>query len=317
MKTTARLRPGSRERGMTLVELMVAMAIGLFLIGGALTMLAQSRSTYRASDSLARLQENARFALDTLEPDVRLVRYWGRTSEPLGIAVPAAMVVECNDGNDVRAWALDLGTAIDAQDDDYNLPCPAFRDAARTGSDVLILRHASGEAAAADAGQIQVISRLGGGELVNDGSGAVAPGEALHDVVVNAYYVSDESAFETGQAALRRLTLVKGGTLRDEEVIAGIENLQVQFGLDSNNDGAVERYVDAANPALTPDARIAAVRLWMLVAVPADDPAFSDSRSWQPADADLAPITPGTASYPANFRRMEVAKTIYLRNELL
>ena len=54
--------------GMTLVELMVAMAIGLFLVGGALYVYSQSRSSYRSGDALARLQESARFALDTLEP---------------------------------------------------------------------------------------------------------------------------------------------------------------------------------------------------------------------------------------------------------
>ena len=67
---------------MTLIELTVAMAIGLFLIGGALYVYSQSKNTYRASDSLARLQESARFALDTLEPDIRLARYWGLNSEP-------------------------------------------------------------------------------------------------------------------------------------------------------------------------------------------------------------------------------------------
>ena len=44
---------------MTLVELSVAMAIGLFLIGGALYVYSQSKNSYRAGDSLARLQESA------------------------------------------------------------------------------------------------------------------------------------------------------------------------------------------------------------------------------------------------------------------
>ncbi|HXK57222.1 MAG TPA: prepilin-type N-terminal cleavage/methylation domain-containing protein, partial [Gammaproteobacteria bacterium] len=73
--------PAPKQGGMTLIELMVAMSIGLFLIGGALYMYSQSKNTYRASDSLSRLEESARFALDTIEPDIRLARYWGRNAE--------------------------------------------------------------------------------------------------------------------------------------------------------------------------------------------------------------------------------------------
>ena len=47
--------PGNSQRGMTLVELLVAMSIGLFLIGGALYMYSQSKNAYRAGDSLAKL----------------------------------------------------------------------------------------------------------------------------------------------------------------------------------------------------------------------------------------------------------------------
>ena len=64
--------------GMTLIELMVALAIGAFLMIGAITVFMQGRTTFR-TESLARLQENGRFALDVLEPDIRMAHYWGLT----------------------------------------------------------------------------------------------------------------------------------------------------------------------------------------------------------------------------------------------
>ncbi|HET7608276.1 MAG TPA: prepilin-type N-terminal cleavage/methylation domain-containing protein, partial [Gammaproteobacteria bacterium] len=62
-------KPAARRAiaGLTLIELMVALAIGMFLMIGAITVFMQSRTTFRVNESVARLQENARFVLDTLE----------------------------------------------------------------------------------------------------------------------------------------------------------------------------------------------------------------------------------------------------------
>ena len=69
---------------MTLIELMVSMTIGLFLTWGAFQVYLQSKSNYRAAEVMTRLQENARFALETLEPDLRLAGFWGRHRELAG-----------------------------------------------------------------------------------------------------------------------------------------------------------------------------------------------------------------------------------------
>ena len=65
------------QRGLSLIELIVALGIGLFLIVGALTVYAQSRSTYGINESIARLQENGRYFFDVVEPDIRMAGYAG------------------------------------------------------------------------------------------------------------------------------------------------------------------------------------------------------------------------------------------------
>jgi type IV pilus assembly protein PilW len=317
--------PG-RERGMTLVELMVAMAIGLFLVGGALFVYSQSKNTYRAGDSLARLQETARFAMDTLEPDVRLARYWGRNAKPGRITTPPGLTVTC-DGTDVTAWVLDLEAAVEARDDAYDLDCVSFRDDPRPDSDVLVVRHAEpwsgGTPTLPDAGRVQVRTNLTGGEAFNDGNPPDLGSDAsTHNVVMNAYYVSRQSSFDESQPSLRRLTLRADGTVGEEEVIPGVENLQVQLGVDTDGDGDVDRYVDGDHPLVTPgaagfdpDAQVAAVRIWMLVGTPADDQAWVDERLYPTPDADLGGLPAGTAEYPASNRRLEISKTIFLNNQ--
>ena len=314
---------------MTLIELTVAMAIGLFLIGGALYVYAQSKNTYRASDSLARLQESARFAMDALEPDIRLARYWGLNSEPARIVTPAGMVVTCA-GIDVSVFVLDLTEPVGARDDTYNLPCASFNNNPRAGSDVLILRHAepwkNGVRPAADGNRLQVQSTLAEGRLFRDVALPLGPAASINstnDVTVNAYYVSNESSFDPSLPSLRRLTLRANGNFgADEEVIPGVENLQVQFGVDTDLDGDVDRYVDKDHPLVTSgaagydtDAQVIAVRLWLLVGTPADDQAWVDERSYLTPDADLGALVGGSANYPANFRRLQISRTIFLNNE--
>jgi len=316
----------NRQQGMTLVELMVAMAIGLFLVGGALFVYSQSKNTYRAGDSLARLQETARFAMDTLEPDVRLARFWGRSSSPARITTPPGMVITC-DGADVTDWVTDLEAAVEVRDDSYDLDCDSFRDDPQAGSDVLILRHAEpwsgGAPTPPAAGRVQVRTNLEGGRTFNDGNPPdLGTDASTHNVVMNAYYVSRQSSFEATQPSLRRLTLRADGTVGEEEVIPGVENLQVQLGMDTDGDGDVDRYVDGDHPLVTagapgfdPDAQVVAVRVWMLVGTPADDQAWVDERLYPTPDADLGGLPAGSAEYPANSRRIQISKTIFLNNQ--
>ena len=67
----------NKQAGFSLVEIMIALLIGLFLMGGILQMFSASQQTYRMQSNLARLQENGRFALDFLAHDLRMAGYWG------------------------------------------------------------------------------------------------------------------------------------------------------------------------------------------------------------------------------------------------
>lgn len=64
-------RTQGRQRGFTLIELMVAMVLSLFLIGGVLLMYSSTKAAYNDADRLSRLQENVRFASDYMVRDVR------------------------------------------------------------------------------------------------------------------------------------------------------------------------------------------------------------------------------------------------------
>lgn len=69
--------PMRRMAGMSLVELMIAMVIGLVVMLGVVQVFAASRQSYQLSEGLARVQENSRFAMDTLQRELRMAGHFG------------------------------------------------------------------------------------------------------------------------------------------------------------------------------------------------------------------------------------------------
>lgn len=69
-----------RQRGLTLVEIMVALVISLFLLAGLLQMFIGTRQSSRVQENLSRVQENGRFAIDFLSRNIRLAGYRSRST---------------------------------------------------------------------------------------------------------------------------------------------------------------------------------------------------------------------------------------------
>ncbi|HIG65419.1 MAG TPA: prepilin-type N-terminal cleavage/methylation domain-containing protein [Methyloprofundus sp.] len=74
MKSILRVK---KQRGMSLIEIMIALLLGAFLTGGVIQIFLSSSQTYRIQDALAGLQENGRFSMDFIARDMRMVDFWG------------------------------------------------------------------------------------------------------------------------------------------------------------------------------------------------------------------------------------------------
>jgi type IV pilus assembly protein PilW len=92
-----------KQRGMTLVEIMVAITISLVLLSGVMQIFLSSKQTYRMNEELARLQENGRVVVDLLSQDIRMTGYQG-CADPEDI--PATIVANNPPTTDLAASAL-------------------------------------------------------------------------------------------------------------------------------------------------------------------------------------------------------------------
>jgi type IV pilus assembly protein PilW len=338
-------------RGVSLIELMVALTIGSLLIIGAVTVYTQSRTTYRVNETVARMQENARYALSMIEPDIRLANHWGLMSDPLlivGAVGNSPMAVPASAQSCGANFPIDLRLPVDGEDGVYALPCAVDATtgvAAQAGADTLILRRASTDAVAADADRIQVYTtRQGGasrifqagaapGPMVNDP--LYGPSAEVRNLVVRAYYIARQSSLGPNVPALRRKTLEGGPGLGphfdDEEIMPGIEDMQVQFGLDTGADlngdgvpddsdgngqpdfftGVATRYVNPGDPLVdgnpaNGEAVVCAVRIWLRVRSETPEVGYVDAGPYVYAGVNFVPND--------NFRRMIVSRTIQIRN---
>jgi len=72
---------------MTLVELMVAVVIGLFLMAGLISIFVSSKQAYRVSEASSSVQENGRFAFSFFKRDIRMAGYMGCVGTSSGITI--------------------------------------------------------------------------------------------------------------------------------------------------------------------------------------------------------------------------------------
>jgi type IV pilus assembly protein PilW len=305
-----------RMAGVSLIELMVSLVIGSLLIIGAVTVYMQSRNTYRTNDAAARLQETARYALDVIEPDIRMAGYWGLTNRPeyvenRGTPAETAQSVATGVTNNCGTnWTVDAAHYLEGRDQagtGFDLACAGLGPSA--DADVLIVRRASSGTTALTNNRFQIQSNRIRAVIFKDGTlpggFAVAPASETHDLLVNAYYVSNPAG--TTRFSLRRKRL-NGNAVQDEEVIEGVQDLQVQFGIDSDGDNNADQYVNT--DAVPASAQIVSARIWLLVVAPDMEVGFVDGTDYAYANA-----APGT--FDDSRRRLLVSKTIQIRNSTL
>jgi type IV pilus assembly protein PilW len=318
---------------MTLIELMVALGIGSFLMVGAFTVFMQSRTTFRVNETVARLQENARYVFEVIEPDIRMAHFWGLRTRSFAIqgratpddpASPLSPAGDCGTN-----WTVNLDEAVEASNNSYPWTCAATGAAVGTADTLTIRRTEVNPTAVLAANTLYIQSSRGDNSQIFSGT-VIPPGflpttSQPHELVVNGYYVSQNSTLSTAGnpvPSLRRKFLQNGGggaSIADEEILPGIEDMQIQFGVDTDLEGAVDRgvvdrYVNPGDPilddtdaAFIPDAEILSVRIWLRLRADRPENGNPDDAGFAYADQVVGPFNDG-------FRRIVVSKTIYLRN---
>ena len=109
---------------------------------------------------------------------------------------------------------------------------------------------------------------------------------------------------------MKSLTESRGAAqFRDEEVLPGVEDLQVEFGLSDDSDGAGRTTFVAPDAPSLRDGRLVAVRLWLRLRADSTERGYRENHELQYADVRFVPD-----AVSATQRRLLIERTVALRN---
>lgn len=281
-----------QQRGISLVEVLVAMVISLFLLSGIVQVYLTNTASYSFTNAISRIQENARYAMDTMAQDLRMAGYFGcAVFDRSDAAAMEAIVNNLNpSGASYNAELMDfLGQPLveGTSGDGLN------------GSDSITLRGAApGNASVEEpfstsksadvfisqpndlaAGDIVMITNCRGADIfqvtnatvsgtssktaIVHNTGASDPGNYNPDSCTSGHcfsqaYGADATIFKlrsvvytikagaSGEPALWREKFdTDGATLDDQELVEGIEQMQVLYGVDTSGDSHPNQYMTA------------------------------------------------------------------------
>ncbi len=150
-----------RAKGFSLVELMIALGLGVVVTAGIVSLFVGNNQTYNLLNNQARLQENARFALDFVARSARAAGYFGCDPEPdkiynsmngawaqlfeFDLSTPVQAFHGTNNGTGINDWVPALtplpretgGSTVNAFVNGNGIDVAAMRPL----TDVLVLRH--------------------------------------------------------------------------------------------------------------------------------------------------------------------------------
>lgn len=324
----AKMKPQS---GMSLVELMVAMVIGLFLTAGVFTMFSMSSSNVTTTSQFNQLQENGRIALAIMERDISQLGFMGDltgtdfivgTNTTIDAAISGKDCVGAGLNNASlpanqpahfrRLWGYESGISADS------LACLASSNVVK-GTDVIQVKRFIGpNVAAGDASHYFVSATSSQAIFFNNGiPSTVLPNSRIWEYQHHVYYIDQAN----GIPVLNRKTLTDTGMNNDEQLVEGIENIRFLYGFDNDGDSTPDSFMPAEDvTSLMWDnegfQRLVAIKTFVLIRATQEDKSYINKATYQLGDKNNAN---GTELGPFNdhYRRKVMSVTIVLENPVL
>ena len=248
-----------REAGFSIIELMVAITLGLIVLGGLAALFANASAARNELERNSRQIENGRFAIELLGDDLRLAGFYGELNvRSLGAAT--ALPDPCS--LDPVEWGKAIPVHVFGYDNGAGAPTciPANL---KPNTDIVVVRRV----ATCEAGVAGCAALVGGAAYIQTSRCsdqiAVTPyrlglhGSTTWDMmkkncvpavtttqrlyVVHIYYVATDNGSGSAIPTLTRLDF-NGAAFTALPLVEGIEEFQVEYGIDVDLDGSPDGY---------------------------------------------------------------------------
>lgn len=325
-----------KQRGFSLVELLVALGLSILVSGVVVSLYIEIGKNFKFDERYASMQENGRFALQLITVDLSMADFWGRVISTSTIATELTETASsCEEG----VGLFNASTSILVNDYHPDTPtlqftvCSAVADVRYGSASMLVIKRVLGEPTAEvfkdsgdsdndgdsteiisngvdalTAGTVYLRANTTTGSLIDSASPSNGPdtGESDWEFRPSFYFVRDflETA-DDGIPSLCRMQL-EGSSFGDPQCLAeGIEDIHIQFGIDSDDDGFANLYASAPTTAQLEGAVTA--RIFVLVRSREAEPFYTNDKTYTLGDVTLGPFNDA-------FLRRAYTSTVVLRN---
>lgn len=314
-----------QQRGLSLVELMIAMVLALVLTSAVISVFANNRHSFNQDENAQQMQDDARHALRELTFDLAMAGHYadllvpGSVTADAGLTLssdcgPAAspewmyQTIQAGTGDSLSVVALDNATAAEAA---ANFTCIAA-DEFLAGTDVVSIKRVAGARAGVRTnGRVYLRTNGTVGLLYKEP--VVAPTinvpapSADWEYRPSVYYVRN-FAYDAGDGipTLCKKTLQGASPgMATECLAAGIEDMQIEYGIDATGDGFANLYIPS--PTIAELQNVVSTRVSLLARTTEIDTRYENETTYALSNApDYSPDD--------SFHRRVVSTTVSIQN---
>jgi len=322
------LRRGSR--GLSLIELMIAMGISVVMTLALGTFMLQGTRSGREDINISSMLDELGYAAALLSLDLEMAGFWAQVHDPSAIELDGTLALggtDCGPAGWYRDLAplalLDNNTGASGVQPLTGYPC-LDADDVMPGTDVIAIKRVQGRVAGTDTvtsgmqtGLIYLRTHDKFGRMYLHGGtpGTVETPYRNWQYAPAVYYVQRWSVSDTESPLIpslcRMVLRANGGTPEfvRECVARGVENLQLEIGVDSDEDGSANYFTPSPEP--TDLRRASTARLYLQVRSTRPDFHYLNEKTYQIGNTEL-PYTPGGDE--AHYYRKTLSTEVALRN---
>lgn len=290
----------AQQKGLSLIELIVSLGLGVFLIMGVVQVFLSNKESVQIETSLSRIQENGRFAVDLLTGDIRKAMYLGCNSGAANLTTMArntrytglqgferaaggwlpvlparlntAIGSSAQIGSDVlnlqhaEFWGINSNAGVTATSTHVSVAAGANRGDCPQQNERVIIADCEAahlftvtNAQPASCRSATTLAFAAGGNDVTSINRAYAVAADVMPFFDKTWYVRDTGRDQFGVSVL---ALYRRNNGIEQEMIEGIENMQILFGEQMNSGNL--RYVPASTATLDMN-RVVSIRIGLLV----------------------------------------------------
>lgn len=310
----------TKQQGLSLIELLISITLGLVLMTGVVQMFLTSRTTYATQQAISRVQESGRLGTDFMAQDIRMAGYMGcalhnanivdglvPNTEPqvdFSVSIRGYVGGTGNNPLNVGEAGTDVLVVRRAGHEQLNIveatPPSANLDVAGSATNNCLNGICVGDAAViagCTKGRIFRITNMtsigGGGTRIVHSGGGVSPSNATDDLGGQEFQPGAEilkmstiTYYVAPSAFTNTRSLWQNVNGEASELVEGVDNMSLRYGVDTNNDGVPNQYQAAGDVTDWDD--VLAVRIELLLRS-LEDNVLAEAQPYQFAGATVTP----------------------------